>query len=591
MKIAQFILIFFFLCTTAVYAIGDEFGVRTLIGDDFLPPTTPTLLTATPVAQTQIDLSWGASADDFILGGYQVFRDATQIATTTLTTYSDTGLIASTTYTYFIRAYDSLFNISSSSNSIATTTFGVTPTSTQPIEDNNNGGNGPDVKLVLLEVLPSIYSVKLQWETNQYAQFELRWGRTSSYELGFVYTDLYKRENTTVITDLEPGTVYEYQLVSYDRDGDREVLSQGRFKTLTLPDNAPPANVTNLRANVTGNTVTLSWDNPTENDFSYVRIVRSHLFYPVDAYDGYIAYQGSRDVFTDKSALIQKDVQYYTVFAYDTQGNISSGAVVAARAPSFAQTPTRPSASSTPLQLSFEDVEFFQNNTRINARDVDADTPLTVRIAYEKLPEHLKTITVVLSHPYDRSLQFGFLLKINNDKTYYEATLGALREGGEYPAVLLMYDYEVRVLHTLEGSIMVTKAAHDEDLFGIPLTVKPMDMMPWFLLFWLLLILLLLLLLYKLVSSFLIQKKTRVAFGTFKTLSVITIVAVGIGGIAAGIFSITMIGTSIEERVFSASVMNSLPLPQTFEGVAILIVITLLCMVVLAALLSYLHKK
>ena len=74
-----------------------DFSVRTPVGDDVSPPTTPTLLTATPIAPTQIDLTWSPSTDDFQLLGYTVSRDGQHIATTTLTSYSDTGLTASTT--------------------------------------------------------------------------------------------------------------------------------------------------------------------------------------------------------------------------------------------------------------------------------------------------------------------------------------------------------------------------------------------------------------------------------------------------------------------------------------------------------------
>ena len=62
----------------------------------------PTGLTATPVSSTAIDLSWSAVPT---ATGYDVERDTVVIATdVAATTYSDTGLTASTAYDYRVRA-------------------------------------------------------------------------------------------------------------------------------------------------------------------------------------------------------------------------------------------------------------------------------------------------------------------------------------------------------------------------------------------------------------------------------------------------------------------------------------------------------
>lgn len=100
----------------------------TFVTPDTTPPTQPTNLTATSTYFNEIDLSWTASTDN---GGadsccsYEVFRNGTQVATTSTTTYSDIGLTASTTYTYNIAAYDASSNVSTqSSSAVATTTGG-----------------------------------------------------------------------------------------------------------------------------------------------------------------------------------------------------------------------------------------------------------------------------------------------------------------------------------------------------------------------------------------------------------------------------------------------------------------------------------
>ena len=57
---------------------------------------------ATTISTSQINLSWNASSDNIGVTGYRIYRDSTQIATTSNTTYQDTGLSSSTTYSYTV---------------------------------------------------------------------------------------------------------------------------------------------------------------------------------------------------------------------------------------------------------------------------------------------------------------------------------------------------------------------------------------------------------------------------------------------------------------------------------------------------------
>lgn len=47
-------------------------------------------------ASSQINLTWTASTDNVGVTGYRVFRNGTQVGTPSGTSYSDTGLTAST---------------------------------------------------------------------------------------------------------------------------------------------------------------------------------------------------------------------------------------------------------------------------------------------------------------------------------------------------------------------------------------------------------------------------------------------------------------------------------------------------------------
>jgi dienelactone hydrolase len=100
---------------------------------DRTAPTVPSGVTATAASSSQINLSWKASSDSVGVKGYKVYRGSTQVATVSSTSYSNTGLSASTTYQYSVAAYDAAGNTSSKSGSVSATTLA---------SDGGGGGGG-----------------------------------------------------------------------------------------------------------------------------------------------------------------------------------------------------------------------------------------------------------------------------------------------------------------------------------------------------------------------------------------------------------------------------------------------------------------
>ncbi len=97
---------------------------------DTIPPTVPTNLVAAAVSSSQINLSWTASTDDVAVTGYKVERcqgascsNFAEIATRTTTTFNDTGLTPSTSYSYRVRATDAAGNLSAYSGTSTATTM------------------------------------------------------------------------------------------------------------------------------------------------------------------------------------------------------------------------------------------------------------------------------------------------------------------------------------------------------------------------------------------------------------------------------------------------------------------------------------
>lgn len=117
---------------------------------DTTPPSSPGPVTATVVSSTQVNLSWNASTDNVGVTGYQVRRgtlfSTTQIATTTATSYSDTGLTPGTTYLYVVAASDAAGNVSSSIV-YATTPAGDTTAPSTPTGLTANAASSTQINL------------------------------------------------------------------------------------------------------------------------------------------------------------------------------------------------------------------------------------------------------------------------------------------------------------------------------------------------------------------------------------------------------------------------------------------------------------
>lgn len=452
-----------FLLPAFILAATDDFTIKAIIGEDTTPPSTPTLLSAVPVAPTQIDLTWSAATDNYVLGGYVLSRDSVVIATTSLTTFIDTGLIPETLYSYEVYAFDVAGNISTTSNALATTTPALpvippTPTST-PSETSSVGTLV--FRLLGLDILPNTNDVLFKWQTSLPSRFSLRWGRNEDYEGGYISNDIYRKEHQTLITDLEPGTTYLYKLIGYTATGREVELKKGEFKT-KVNENLTPANVQNLQAEVQGFDVSLSWLMPQQLPWKNVRIVRSHLGYPNDPYDGAVVYEGKENKFFDESALSNFSSQYYTVFVVGVDGSVSSGAVVRAKRFSSAQEGSNEPPPEDLLPLTEEEVVIpdfgflleniilQQGNKELNFKsnkiELINNEAFLIRIPYEALPKHLKSIVVTLLDPANSQRSYSFLLRINKDRTAYEAIIAPLQVVGPSLIQVEIFDYERKII-------------------------------------------------------------------------------------------------------------------------------------------------
>jgi chitodextrinase len=101
---------------------GTVNGVYPFLTVDSTPPTSPGTPVAGQLTDRSVTLSWPAATDNIAVTGYKVFRNGVQVGSPTTNAFMDTGLAASTAYSYTVSAFDAAGNQSGASAALGVTT-------------------------------------------------------------------------------------------------------------------------------------------------------------------------------------------------------------------------------------------------------------------------------------------------------------------------------------------------------------------------------------------------------------------------------------------------------------------------------------
>jgi uncharacterized repeat protein (TIGR03806 family) len=231
---------------------------------DTIAPSVPLNVAATPLSSTSVRLTWSASADNTGgsgLASYRVLRGSTQVALIAAGTlaFTDTGLSASTLYSYTIRAVDNAGNVSVDSAVASATTLAISGVDT----------TAPSVPGNPAALAFSATSIQFTWAASidnaggsGVASYRILRGGT---QIGQVpvgtlsYTE----------TGLTASTQYSYSVRAVDNAGNASASSAVASAT-TLPassgDTTPPSVPLNLAATALSSTsVGLTWSASTDN--------------------------------------------------------------------------------------------------------------------------------------------------------------------------------------------------------------------------------------------------------------------------------------------------------------------------------------
>jgi chitodextrinase len=233
--------------TTTVYLLTatNSFGSATAqtsvtVTTEATPPSMPTGLSVTVASYSQVNLSWAASSDpddapDQI--SYSCFRNGVRFATTALgvTSCSDTGLSASTTYTYAVSAQDAVGNSSAISAGVQATTLSL------PVPTISYFGVAPNS-------IVAGQSGTLTWSVSNATSISVDNG------VGTV--------TQTSSASVHPVTSTVYQLTATNSFG--SVTAQAFLNVVA--DTAPPTVPTNISAvGISDSRIDISWNSSTDN--------------------------------------------------------------------------------------------------------------------------------------------------------------------------------------------------------------------------------------------------------------------------------------------------------------------------------------
>ncbi|MEO5927690.1 MAG: carboxypeptidase regulatory-like domain-containing protein [Patescibacteria group bacterium] len=217
------------------------------------------------------------------------------------------NLSPNTTYHFQVKSRDGASNLATLGDFQFTTAGDVTP----PIISNVQVINITDT------------SARVTWQTNEPATSRVDYGTSTSYGLslsdpGLVFS------HSIDITGLSPLTTYNFFVTSQDASGNTATSANDTFTT--TGDATPPANPINFTAMGGDSVVHLSWTLPPDPDLAGVRIVRRTDTFPTGPLDGTLIYTGLGTA-TDDFAVTNGTTYFYAIFAFDTNGNYSSGAL------------------------------------------------------------------------------------------------------------------------------------------------------------------------------------------------------------------------------------------------------------------------
>ena len=218
---------------------------------DTQSPTAPTGLASSAITSTSFTLSWSASTDNVGVTGYDVYQGTTLKGSTATTSFSVTGLTASTAYSMTVKAKDATGNVSDANSALSVTTSAPTPDTQAPTVPSG---------LASSNIAQTSFALSWTASTDNVG--------VTGYEVFAGSTSKGTTTSTSLsVTGLTCNTGYSMTVKARDAAGNWSAASSATsVTTLACSDTQAPTVPSGLASsNIAQTSFTLSWTASTDN--------------------------------------------------------------------------------------------------------------------------------------------------------------------------------------------------------------------------------------------------------------------------------------------------------------------------------------
>ena len=222
----------------------------TITGSGTADTTAPTAsnLSASGTTSSSTNLSWTTATDNVGVSGYDVYQNGVLKTTTAATSLAVSGLSASTTYSFYVRAKDAAGNLSANTNTVNVTTSATADTTAPTTATLSASGT-------------TTSSTNLSWTA---ATDNIGVTGYNVYQNGVLKTTT--TATSLAVASLAASTTYSFYIVAKDAAGNFSLASNTmNVTTLALADTTAPSASTLSASGTTTSSTNLSWTAATDN--------------------------------------------------------------------------------------------------------------------------------------------------------------------------------------------------------------------------------------------------------------------------------------------------------------------------------------
>jgi len=366
---------------------------------------------------------------------------------------------------------------------------------TPVIPPNTGGGGVPIVDNMFkdLTVEVSFTTATIRWKSVIPTISNLKWGTNPDYKDGTIKNINFLLDHKVELTGLKEGTLYYFSISAESLLGKTNSLENQMFRTLSLLDTTPPGNPTNVHATSSPVGITISWTNPTDLDFDYVRVMRNDYRYYGSPFIGRLVYEGDGKYFVDANVTASHKY-YYSLFSRDRAGNYSSGSLVSIiHNPNGLDTWGTELTPAEKLESLSNIFVVTQNSSTYdfypgNTFSLSGDDPINIKTNYfsniknDDLWIEIRNSDGVIINQY-------FFSRIKDKDGFLNVSVPSFEKGGDYHVTIYRYKDGVAQLINY-GSFKITKVGEKQISVWSPCFIF------WFIIFILIILIILYLLFF-----------------------------------------------------------------------------------------------